>query len=148
MCNCKHIAEDIKLAATVPFNSSLVQMDGEWLEVGLQDVEYMEKNFPETFSIPHLEIRENIPVGMMAKVIVDWGFEDVSRERFWFEVTSIESDDEGNQAYFGQLRNNTLVAPWGSMIGPIYTWNICDVDPEECSSCHSGVGTHQLTKPI
>jgi hypothetical protein len=34
-------------------------------------------------------------------------------------------------AYFGVLRNNTIVAPWGAMMGPIYVWNICDVDAEE-----------------
>ena len=131
MCNSKHTA------AAVPFNSSLIEVDSDWLEIGLQDVEYMEENFPNTFSIPEKEIRESIPLGMMAKVIVDWGIEDVPNERFWFEVTSTETDDRGNSAYFGVLRNDTIVAPWGAMIGPIYVWNICDVDVEEYFNRHT-----------
>ncbi|MBU3610914.1 hypothetical protein ICN32_10150 [Polynucleobacter wuianus] len=132
MCNCKHTAADFKLASEAPFNSTLIEVDSEWMEIGLQDVEYMEENFPDTFSIPEKEIRESIPVGMMAKVIVDWGIEDVPNERFWFEVASTQVDDVGNLAYFGVLRNDTIVAPWGAMMGPIYAWNICDVDAEEC----------------
>lgn len=76
-------------------------------------------------------------VAIQTKVIVDWGIEDVPNERFWFEVTSTQVDDVGNLAYFGVLRNDTIVAPWGAMMGPIYVWNICDVDVEEFLNRHA-----------
>ncbi len=137
MCNCKHKAEEFKLASEAPFNFTLVEIDGEWLEIGVQDVEYMEEHFPETFSIPDQDVREIIPVGMMVKVIVDWGMEGVPNERFWVEVSSIDVDEVGNKVYFGVLRNDTIIAPWGAMIGPIYAWNICDVDVDEYLKRHA-----------
>ena len=131
MCNCKHTAADFRLVAGAPFDASLVKFNSESRKIALQDVEYMAESFPDTFSIPEREIRESISIGMMAKIIVEWGMEDLPRERFWFEVTSTQSDELGNLAYYGVVRNNTKVAPWGSKIGPIYIWNICDVDEEE-----------------
>ena len=136
MCNCMHKAEEFKLASEAPFNFTLVEIDGKWLEIGVQDVEYMEEHFPETFSIPEQDVREIIPVGMMVKVIVDWRMEGVPNERFWVEVSSIDVDEVGNKVYFGVLRNDTIIAPWGAMIGPIYAWNICDVDVDEYLKRH------------
>jgi hypothetical protein len=137
MCNCKHKAEEFKLASEAPFNFTLVEIDGEWLEIGVQDVEYMEEHFPETFSIPEQDVREIIPVGMIVKVIVDWRMEGVPNERFWVEVSSIDVDEVGTKVYFGVLRNDTIIAPWGAMIGPIYAWNICDIDIEEYLNRHA-----------
>ena len=138
MCKCNHSEEEIKLASEAPFNSSLVEIGGKWLEIGVQDVEYMERHFPETFSIPEQGIREIIPAGMMVKVIVDWGMEGLPNERFWVEVSSTDVDEVGNKVYFGVLRNDTMLAPWGAMIGPIYAWNICDIDAQEYLNRNAG----------
>jgi hypothetical protein len=38
MSNCKHTAADFKLASEAPFNSTLIEVDSEWMEIGLQDM--------------------------------------------------------------------------------------------------------------
>lgn len=100
------------------------------------NVEYKAELYPETFHIPHIEIRQNIPVGMMVKIIVDWQKDYLMSERFWVEVTNITTDRNGEVCYFGVARNDTFVASYDSPIGPFYPRNICDLDLEAFSKTH------------
>ncbi len=94
----------------------------------ISNVEYSAKNYPETFHIPSLEVRKNIPVGMMVKIIVDWKKKFLMTERFWVEVTERKKDLNGAICYFGIVKNDTLVASYDTPIGPFYPRHICDLD--------------------
>ena len=111
-----------------PQTDALVTIDGEQVDVKLTDCEFMAKTYPETFRRPSKFVCDNVPVGMMLKVIVEWPIGALPTERFWVEVTSIVKDQHGNQTYFGQLRNRTLLADYDETIGPIHPRNVADVD--------------------
>lgn len=97
----------------------------------VNNVELTAENNPNTFIIPYSEIRNNIPVGMMVKIIVSWNYKYLPSERFWVEVTNIAEDREGRLFYWGVCRNNTFVAQNGTPIGPFYPHHICDYDFED-----------------
>lgn len=111
-----------------PVTESRITIKNEICEVGLTDCEFMASQHPETFERPSSVVCNNIPVGMMLKVVVDWPIEILPTERFWVEVTSIEQDQDGCPVYFGELRNRTLLADFGEKMGPIYPRNVADVD--------------------
>ena len=92
------------------------------------NVEFNAEEYPETFHIPNIEIRQNIPVGMMVKIIVDWQKDYLMSERFWVEVTNITTDRNGERCYLGIAKNDTFVASYDSPIGPFYPRHICDLD--------------------
>lgn len=101
------------------------------------NVEYNALKFPDSFHIPDIEIRQNIPVGMMAKIIVDWEKDYLMSERFWVEVTNISTDRNGERCYFGVMRNDTFVARYDTPIGPFYPRNICDIGVDDFLKNHN-----------
>lgn len=113
-----------------PQTDALVTIGDEQIEVKLTDCEFMNNTFPDTFHRPTPYVCNNVPIGMMLKVIVEWPLAPLPQERFWVEVTQISKDANGNNIYFGELRNRTLLADYGETIGPIFPKNIADVDLE------------------
>ncbi len=94
----------------------------------ISNVDYTAERFPETFQVPSMEIRKNIPVSMLVKIIVDWNRKYLIPERFWVEVTNITTDRNGELCYFGVARNDTFVASYDTPVGPFYPRHICDFD--------------------
>ena len=127
-CGTEHESGSVELC--YPQTDALVMIAGEQVDVKLTDCEFMAETYPETFQRPSPYVCNNVPVGMMLKVIVEWPLAPLPQERFWVEVTQTAEDSVGCKAYFGELRNRTFLADYGERIGPIYPRNVADVDLE------------------
>lgn len=127
-CGAKNASGSSELCH--PQTDALVTIASEKIEVKLTDCEFMAKTYPETFQRPSPYVCNNVPIGMMLKVVVEWPIGALPTERFWVEVTQTAKDRAGRKTYFGELRNRTLLADYGERIGPIYPRNVADVDLE------------------
>lgn len=92
------------------------------------NVEYNAMQYPDTFHIPSMQVRQNLAVGAIVKINVDWQKDYLLSERFWVEVTNVTTDREGEVCYFGVARNDTFVASYDTPIGPFYPRHIGEVD--------------------
>jgi hypothetical protein len=127
-CGTEHESGSVELC--YPQTDALVMIAGEQVDVKLTDCEFMAETYPETFQRPSPYVCNNVPIGMMLKVVVEWPVSALPTERFWVEVTQTAEDISGCKIYFGETRNRTLLADYGERVGPIYPRNIADVDLE------------------
>lgn len=68
----------------------------------LEDAEKRNAEFPDTFSIPSKDVRENLEKGSIVKLIfLPENNEEVEAERLWVEVT-----DKKDNVYTGRVDND------------------------------------------
>jgi hypothetical protein len=70
----------------------------------------------------------NMKPGIFVKISVDWVSMDFMNESFWVEITNVNINSDGEIHMFGTCANNTERVGYGSIVGPIYTRNIVQVE--------------------
>lgn len=108
--------------------ANLVQ-NGEVKDVYLKNLDYLEMGFANSIDLAEQAERENIQVGALIKVVVNWPLAKTYQERFWVEVTKVTLDLALNKSYWGRVYSNTQVANYGDLIGPIKPRNVAAIEP-------------------
>ncbi len=120
-----------KVQQEIPTLKSFLAKEGSDIPVELIDCKWMSERFSDTFKRPPMERIEEaftyLPEGLLVKIMCEWPTE-YFLERFWIEITEVVPMKKGGFAYYGELRDNTLVGEVGDRIGPISTSCICDLD--------------------
>ena len=123
--NDKWLALELQYGIRCDFETNIAGYEGD-MKLRLEDSAHLHaQHHPNPFDIATV-VERDVQLGYLVQIGVQW--EGFGGEYFWVEVTSIVIDVDGRPSYYGELKNNTQGAAWGSNVGPFQPRHICAID--------------------